>query len=102
MWEWFDDINGAHLSGIHNLENKNRALLVKWLWRFPLEKDNLWHEVIRRKYGLDSNGSDAKKVSCGALKVLGKLFQRNMNLKLAIVSQSWEMVNLLYFGKING
>lgn len=31
--------------GIGNLKWKNRALLGKWLWRFPLEQYSLWEEL---------------------------------------------------------
>ena len=37
--------------GIKNLANLNKALLCKWSWRFAIEKDVLWNEVIRVKYG---------------------------------------------------
>ena len=29
----------------------NEALLGKWLWRFGIEKDALWRQVIEMKYG---------------------------------------------------
>lgn len=38
--------------GIGNLLVKNKALLGKWLRRFPLERESLWHAVIRSKHGL--------------------------------------------------
>ena len=38
--------------------NKNSALLAKWLWRFPLEEDALWHKVISAIYGILPNGWD--------------------------------------------
>ena len=37
--------------GIGNLALRNKALIIKWLWRFPLEENSLCHSVI------DSNGS---------------------------------------------
>ena len=45
--------------GIGNLRSKNKALLFKWLWRFPNEQDTLWAKVIRSKFGLDSNKWDS-------------------------------------------
>ena len=29
----------------------NKALLSKWLWRFVTEREALWNDVIRAKYG---------------------------------------------------
>ncbi|KAL5539932.1 hypothetical protein UlMin_042971 [Ulmus minor] len=37
--------------GIGNLLLRNKALLGKWLWKFPLEQHSLWVAVIRSKYG---------------------------------------------------
>ncbi|KAM2375829.1 hypothetical protein ACFXTH_044543 [Malus domestica] len=45
--------------GVGNLRNQNEALLAKWLWRFPMESQSLWHKVIRSKYGLQVNGWNA-------------------------------------------
>ncbi|KAL5556911.1 hypothetical protein UlMin_039147 [Ulmus minor] len=47
--------------GIGNLILRNKALLGKWLWRFPLEQHSLWAAVIRSKYGLDRNGWDTNR-----------------------------------------
>ena len=43
--------------------SKNIALVAKWLWEFPMELGSLWHKVIKSKYGLQSNGWDAKRVN---------------------------------------
>ena len=37
--------------GIRKLSLFNQALLGKWLWRFGIEKDALWRQVIESKYG---------------------------------------------------
>ena len=37
--------------GIRKVRLFNEALLGKWLWRFGLEKDALWRQVIVVKYG---------------------------------------------------
>ena len=29
----------------------NKALLSKWLWCFVIEREALWNDVIRAKYG---------------------------------------------------
>ena len=41
--------------GVGELVRRNKALLFKWLWHFPLEKDALWYTVIKTKYGLNEN-----------------------------------------------
>lgn len=41
--------------GIKSLKCNNKALLGKWLWRFGIERDNLWRKVIVAKYGLMSD-----------------------------------------------
>ena len=35
---------------VGNLTKRNLTLLGKWLWRFPLEQDSLWHSIIASKY----------------------------------------------------
>ena len=45
--------------GIGNLRNKNKALLFKWLWRFPNEQEALLAKVIKSKFGLHSNQWDS-------------------------------------------
>ncbi|KAL5575095.1 hypothetical protein UlMin_016794 [Ulmus minor] len=54
--------------GIGNLILRNKALLGKWLWRFPLEQHSLWAAVIRSKYGLDRNGWDTNRVTVGSFR----------------------------------
>ena len=39
--------------GIRKVRLFNEALLEKWLWRFGLEKDALWRQVIEVKYCID-------------------------------------------------
>ena len=41
--------------GLGNLVLQNKALLFKWLKRFPLEKDSLWYAVIKSKFDLNNN-----------------------------------------------
>jgi len=73
FWEGFGEGKSNHLVnwdevskskwngglGVGNIIKRNMALLGKWLWRFPLEKDSLWYAVIDSKYGSHSNGWDA-------------------------------------------
>ncbi|PON86224.1 hypothetical protein TorRG33x02_179430, partial [Trema orientale] len=49
--------------GIGKLLIRNKALILKWLCRFPQEKDALWHKMIKSKYGLASNSWDSKIAS---------------------------------------
>lgn len=34
-----------------NLRLCNKALLAKWLWRFALELESLWHRIMESKHG---------------------------------------------------
>ena len=73
FWKGADGDGGDHLVswkevgrakskgglGIGRLKEKNKALLFKWFWRFPLEQDEIWSKVIKSKYGLHNNRWDA-------------------------------------------
>ena len=48
--------------GFGKISLRNRALLGKWLWWFPRESSELWHEVIPSIYGTHPNGWDANMV----------------------------------------
>ena len=37
--------------GLRHLERFNQALLGKWPWRFPLERESFWRKVIVEKFG---------------------------------------------------
>ena len=41
---------------IRNIRQFNEALLGKWLWRFGVEKEALWRQVIVAKYGVMEGG----------------------------------------------
>jgi len=34
----------------------NKTLKSKWLWRYAIEKDDLWKKAIISKHGIDSFG----------------------------------------------
>lgn len=48
---------------VGNIVKKNIALTSKWLWRFPLESESLWHVVIKSKYGVLAKRWDAQPSS---------------------------------------
>ena len=40
----------------------NKGLLSKWNWRFANEREALWNQVIRGKYGKDRGGWCSREV----------------------------------------
>ncbi|RVW26764.1 hypothetical protein CK203_117290 [Vitis vinifera] len=42
-------------------DSLNKALLGKWVWRFAVEKDNLWRVMIGVKYGQEEFGWKTKE-----------------------------------------
>ncbi|XP_062089071.1 uncharacterized protein LOC133795633 [Humulus lupulus] len=72
LWEGADGSGDDHLVswqevcksrnygglGIGNIEKRNKAFLMKWLWRFPLERKALWYKVVKSRYGLDEGHWD--------------------------------------------
>lgn len=55
MWvAWEDLCKGSRYGGlgVGFLEWKNKAMLLKWVWRYGREKNALWREVLCGKYGL--------------------------------------------------
>ncbi|RVW46009.1 LINE-1 reverse transcriptase-like [Vitis vinifera] len=47
--------------GMRRIESLNKALLGKWVWRFAVEKDNLWRVMIGVKYGQEEFGWKTKE-----------------------------------------
>ena len=47
--------------GIRKIDSLNKALLGKWVWRFAVEKDNLWRLMIGVKYGQEEFGWKTKE-----------------------------------------
>lgn len=37
--------------GVHKIITFNQALLGKWLWRFRVEQEHCWQNIIKEKYG---------------------------------------------------
>ncbi|KAL6343127.1 hypothetical protein AAG906_019670 [Vitis piasezkii] len=48
--------------GVKNLSILNKALLAKWNWRFANEREALWNQVIRGKYGEERGGWSSREV----------------------------------------
>ena len=42
--------------GIRSLSNFNKALLGKWNWRFSMEENSIWRNIISLKYGMEDGG----------------------------------------------
>jgi len=42
--------------GIRSLRDMNKALKVKWLWRFAREENTLWKDLLKMKYDVDKLG----------------------------------------------
>ena len=39
--------------GIRNIKLMNESLLLKWWWRFGMDKSSLWRKVLNAKYNMD-------------------------------------------------
>ena len=50
----------GHL-GIKSFSTLSKTLLCKWNWRFANEREALWNQVIRRKYGEEREVGVLKK-----------------------------------------
>ena len=42
--------------GIRSLSKFNKALLGKWNWRFTMEENSVWRNIISLKYGMEDGG----------------------------------------------
>ena len=49
--------------GVRNLSLMNLALLCKWSWRYAIEREALWKQVISQRYGEDDGGWHSCEVS---------------------------------------
>ncbi|OVA10434.1 hypothetical protein BVC80_917g56 [Macleaya cordata] len=69
LWHKSGDQDGVHLAnwelvctllefgglGIKKLKAMNVVLLAKWCWRFGVEYDQLWCQVVIKKYGVPAS-----------------------------------------------
>ena len=88
--------------GVGNLVARNRAILGKWLWRFPLENESLWHYIFRSKYGIQINGWDAKEGKGVLPEVHGNLFLKPFTYSFKTSSWGWARGIKSDFGKTCG
>ena len=51
--------------GVKCLPILNKALLCKWSWRFAIEREVFWNQVIRGKYGEEQGGWSSKEARKG-------------------------------------
>ncbi|PON53321.1 hypothetical protein PanWU01x14_203280, partial [Parasponia andersonii] len=94
LWDSSDHLRGKHLVawdavyrskmrgglGIGKVSDRNKALLMKWLRRFPNETNSLWYKVIKSKYELNPNNWDVAMVGRVTLrspwKAISSLYER--------------------------
>ncbi|CBI31907.3 unnamed protein product, partial [Vitis vinifera] len=51
--------------GVKSLSILNKTLLCKWSWRFAIEREAFWNQVIRGKYGEEQGGWSSKEAKGG-------------------------------------
>ena len=88
--------------GIRKLVLFNQALLGKWLWRYAMEKEALWHTIVELKYG-DSWGGWCSISDHGPYgKSLWRYIKKAGLDSLKMCSIGWGMGLMSSFGSING
>lgn len=56
IWAKASRLHGAFSErglNVRSLKNKNLALLCKWIWRFRIEEDALWVQIVKAIHGED-------------------------------------------------
>ena len=48
--------------GISSLVALNKTMLGKWSWKFAIERNSLWKQVIIDKYGVEDGGWCSREV----------------------------------------
>lgn len=83
--------------GITKIRDMNKALLSKWLWRFGIERDSLWRQVVAEKYGI-YNDYETKTTSlpygCGCWKAILKsleVYKRKIKVEIGSTGQEQKL-----------
>ena len=84
--------------GLRHLKDFNHALLGKWLWRFPLERESFWRKVIVGKFGEEEGGWTTREVRESYGMGLWKDIRKGWEEFLFRTSIRIEMADALDFG----
>lgn len=77
---------------IGHQREQNMALLGKWLWRFSMERDNLWHSIILVRYGLRQNGWDCSTTITPSMSLILKQIFHIAPLFFSRLRFSWDFL----------
>ena len=68
--------------GVRNLKIHNNNLLTKWLWRYNLEDQALWKELIQHKYGQEDQwwSKEVTETYVGVWRIMA--FRDNVRIKV--------------------
>ncbi|RVX21782.1 Transposon TX1 uncharacterized 149 kDa protein [Vitis vinifera] len=77
-WEAICEDKSKGGLGLRKLVFLNKALLGKWVWRFAIDRDDLWKQVIVAKYGQEGLGWRAKKAYELSVWGFGRKYGRNL------------------------
>ncbi|RVW95180.1 LINE-1 retrotransposable element ORF2 protein [Vitis vinifera] len=77
-WEAICEDKSKGGLGLRKLVLLNKALLGKWVWRFAIDRDVLWKQVIIAKYGQEGHGWRAKKAYGTIEWGFGRKYGRNL------------------------
>ncbi|RVX19303.1 putative serine/threonine protein phosphatase 2A regulatory subunit B''gamma [Vitis vinifera] len=62
--------------GLRYLKDFNHALLGKWLWRFPIERESFWRRVIVGKFGRYKVGGPLERIAANNSAIVADLWGR--------------------------
>ncbi|RVW23465.1 putative ribonuclease H protein [Vitis vinifera] len=71
--------------GLRKLALLNKALLGKWIWRYAYDKDNMWKQVIKVKYGQGGFDWRPKKAN-GRKRQYDQILDRSVVFRIRVVS----------------